>query len=104
MGLTCFYKNKEVPCCVSCSDNGSIISKILASFLKQLDGLDLFPRRKGLKPFLLLDGHGSQLELPFLQYVNMAACQWVMCIGVPYGTSYWQVGDTAELNGSYKMA
>jgi hypothetical protein len=25
-------------------------------------------------------------------------------IGVPYGTSYWQVGDSSEQNGSYKIA
>jgi hypothetical protein len=25
-------------------------------------------------------------------------------IGVPYGMSYWQVGDSLEQNGSYKMA
>ena len=25
-------------------------------------------------------------------------------IGVPYGTSLWQVGDSSEQNGSYKMA
>jgi len=28
----------------------------------------------------------------------------VVCIGVPYGTSYWQVGDSPEQNGCYKMA
>jgi hypothetical protein len=26
------------------------------------------------------------------------------CIGVPYGTSYWQVGDSREQNGCFKMA
>ena len=26
-----------------------------------------------------------------------------MCIGVPYGTSYWQVGDLTEQNGCFKM-
>lgn len=26
-----------------------------------------------------------------------------MTIGVPYGTSYWQVGDSAEQNGCFKM-
>jgi hypothetical protein len=24
-------------------------------------------------------------------------------IGLPYGTSYWQVGDSSEQNGSFKM-
>ena len=27
-----------------------------------------------------------------------------MCVGAPYGTSFWQVGDSAEQNGSFKMA
>ena len=32
------------------------------------------------------------------------AHEWVICIGVPYGTAVWQVGDSAEQNGSYNMA
>jgi hypothetical protein len=27
-----------------------------------------------------------------------------VCIGVPNGTAYWQVGDSAEQNGSWKIA
>jgi hypothetical protein len=27
-----------------------------------------------------------------------------MCIGVPYGTHIWQVGDASQLNGAFKMA
>ena len=27
-----------------------------------------------------------------------------MCIGVPYGTAYWQVGDSKEQNGSFNIA
>jgi hypothetical protein len=70
-----------------------------------MDDLQLFPRDyPNVKPFLLLDGHGSRLELPFLSYVNNEEHPWVVCIGVPYGTSYWQVGDSTEQNGSYKMA
>ena len=26
-----------------------------------------------------------------------------MCIGVPYGTAIWQVGDSVEQNGRYKI-
>ncbi len=90
---------------VACSTNGSITSEILMQFLKKMDELDLFPRDEyGLKPFLLLDGHGSRLELPFLEDVNNLSNPWVVCIGVPYGTSYWQVGDSLEQNGSYKIA
>jgi hypothetical protein len=103
-GPTCLFNGKEVPCMVSNTENGSITSELLVSFLKHMDDLDLFPREDGLKPFLLLDGHCSRLELPFLQYVNDPNHEWVVCIGVPYGTSYWQVADSSEQNGSYKMA
>jgi len=104
-GPTCTYRGKEVPCLVCNTENGSITSDLLKMFLEKLDSFDLFPRGEdGVKPFLLLDGHGSRLELPFLQYINDPAHEWVVCIGVPYGTSYWQVGDSAEQNGSYKMA
>ena len=30
--------------------------------------------------------------------------KWDVCIGLPYGTSYWQVGDSTEQNGCFKMA
>jgi hypothetical protein len=89
---------------VSNTDSGLISSELLVSFLKKMDELKLLPRMDGLKPFLLLDGHGSRLELPFLQYMNSPDHEWVVCIGVPYGTSYWQVGDSSEQNGSYKLA
>ena len=103
-GPSCFFKGKEVPCMVCNTESGSITSELLVSFLNKMDDLELFPRQDGLKPFLLLDGHGSRLELPFLQYVNDEDHRWIVCIGVPYGTSYWQVGDSSEQNGSYKMA
>ena len=27
-----------------------------------------------------------------------------VCLGVPYGTAYWQVGDSKEQNGSFNIA
>ena len=72
--------------------------------LKTLDFYNLFPCIDGVKPFLLLDGHWSRLELPFLQYINNPADHWIVCIGVPYGTSLWQVGDSTEQNGSFNMS
>jgi hypothetical protein len=51
---------------------------------------------------LLLDGHGSRFELPFVEYIIDPAHQWTVCTGVPYGTSLWQVGDSIEQNGQYK--
>ena len=72
--------------------------------LKSLDKLELIPRKEGVKPFILLNGHQSRLELPFLRYVNDPDNHWIACIGVPYGTALWQVGDSKEQNGSFNMA
>jgi hypothetical protein len=53
---------------------------------------------------LLLDGHGSRFESTYLEYVNDARNKWTVCIGVPYGTNLWQVDDSAEQNGAFKIA
>jgi hypothetical protein len=39
-----------------------------------------------------------------LEYILDDAHKWKVCIGVPYGTSYWQVGDSTKQNGCFKMA
>ena len=43
-------------------------------------------------------------QLPFLQYINDEKHKWKVFIGVPYGTSLWQAGDSAEQNGAYKIS
>jgi hypothetical protein len=55
-------------------------------------------------PFLLLDGHGSRFQLPFLDYITAEETKWTVCIGVPYGMHVWQVSDSSEQNGAFKMA
>jgi len=42
--------------------------------------------------------------LDFLEYINNPVHRWHVCLGVPSGTSYWQVADSSEQNGSFKMA
>ena len=54
-------------------------------------------------PFVLLDGYGSRFDLEVLEYINSVETNWRVCIGVPYGTSYWQVGDSIEQNGCFKI-
>ena len=103
-GPSCTYRGKHIPCMCAWSPKGSMTSDILRDIVKTLDTLDIFDRSTGIKPVLLLDGHGSRMELPFLQYINNPLHLWSALIGVPYGTSMWQVGDSAEQNGSYKMA
>ena len=101
---TCSFNGKEVPAYVTCSSKGSITSKILAQTLKWIDERDVLPRKpNGPTPFLLLDGHESRIDLPFLDYINNDDHKWVVCLGLPNGTSLWQVGDSSQQNGCYKM-
>ena len=95
-GLTCLFNGKSVPCFVRWSEKGGINSAILTDILREMDARGIFKREDGRVPFLLLDGHGSRIELEFLQYVSDPEHKWVICIGVPYGTSLWQVGDSSE--------
>lgn len=104
MGPSCTLNGVEVPTFCCCSENGSITADLLTDMLKTIDGLGVFDRSDGVPPFLLLDGHGSRFDLTFLTYINNIDTKWNVCIGVPYGTSYWQVGDSTEQNGCFKMA
>ena len=53
---------------------------------------------------MLLDDHQSCFNLNFLCYIHEDYTCWNVCIGVPYGTAYWQVGDSSEQNGTFKMS
>jgi len=100
-GPTCNVSGKTVPTFVTCSESGSITSQILMDTLRHIDTCLEWDRTEAT-PFLLLDGHGSRFELPFLDYVNSPETKWTVCIGVPYGTNLWQVGDSTQQNGAYK--
>jgi len=100
-GPTCHPNGKVVETLVTCSENGSITSEILSQVLKHLDTHLCWDRTEAT-PFLLLDGHGSRFELPFLDYIRNDETKWKVCIGVPYGTNLWQVGDSAQQNGAFK--
>jgi hypothetical protein len=104
-GPTCVFQGKEIPCCfIGTSPKASITSQLLADMLGHMDGMKIWDREEeGRRPFLLLDGHHSRLELPFLEYIHDPAHLWVVCIGVPYGTHKWQVADASECNGTFKM-
>ena len=65
------FRGIEIPCYITLSPKGSITSEILADILKFIDSPDLFLRNVGgPTPFILFNGHGSRLELPFLSYIN----------------------------------
>ena len=103
-GPKCHFNGKTIPTLVRWSPTGSITSKILVDALATLDNHQIFNRTSDRKPFLLLDGHGSRFELPFLRYVTDPHHPWMVCQGVPYGTSLWQVADSSEQNGAFKVA
>ena len=89
-------------CCYSKSER--ITEELFVQMLKTVNRIGVFDQTDGVPPFLILDGHGYRFDLLFLQYINKAATKWNICIGVPYGTSHWQVRDSAEQNGSFKIA
>jgi hypothetical protein len=77
------------------------MSALLAAMLEAMGDLELFNRSDGVDPCLLLDGHGSCFELPFIENIHREQ-KWTVIIGVPYGTSLWQAGDSKQHNGQYK--
>jgi hypothetical protein len=103
-GPTCCFNQKVVPCFLGTSPNASITTKLLMEMLQFIDRHGVHDRSDGHLPFLLLDGHHSRLGVQFLDYICNPLHRWVVCIGVPYGTHLWQVADSAELNGSFKIA
>jgi hypothetical protein len=103
-GPACTFRGKEIPTLTYITESGGVNGDILMSILQTLDALDVFPRvPSGPIPFLIIDGHESQLAPTFLKYINDEAHIWCVCLGVPYATSYWQVGDLAEQNGCFKV-
>ena len=102
-GPSCVVNGITVPCYVCCSPHGGITGTLLTDMLRYMDELALFPRTNDLMPLLLLDGHGSRFDLEFLQHINNKDHEWSACIGVPYGTHLWQVGDASSMNGTFKI-
>jgi hypothetical protein len=68
---TCQCCGKTVPPFICCRPKGGITSKLLKAMLEHMDSLNLFPHvQGGPLPFLLLDGHGSHFQMPFMQYIR----------------------------------
>ncbi len=100
-GPTCSVGGGSIPAVVTCSESGSITSNILMDVLQHIDRCLNWDQTEAT-PFLLLNGHGSHFELPFLDYVNSGETKWTVCLGVSYGTNLWKIGDSAQQNGAYK--
>ena len=102
-GYTCTFQEIEVPYLTQWSPKGPITSAIQIDILATLDHLKVFDRAEGRKPCSLLDGHWSRFALDLLKYVIDPLHEWFVCIGVPYGTAIWQVGDSSDQNGAYSI-
>jgi hypothetical protein len=104
-GPSCYYQGTEIPCMVEFVSGGGMNGAILTKIFKTLDTLSIFSqqREEGIRPFVLLDGHSSRFDVEFLKYINDPTHMWSVCIGVPYGTSLWQVGDSVQQNGVFKI-
>jgi len=90
---------------VSSLPHGGIASEMLADVFRSLDRLEAHQRGEGMpNPALLLDGHGSQLDEPFVECIMGEDHCWHAFVGVPFGTGLWQVGDAKECDGSFKIA
>ena len=87
-GPICTVQGIKVPCFIRWGPNGSIASTILKEALEELDNLGVLPRVNGVKPYILVDGHGSRFGLNFLSCINDPAHEWVVCIGTPYGIKF----------------
>jgi hypothetical protein len=69
-----------------------------------MDDHIVFDQSDGADPMLIVDGHISRMMGPFLEYVNDPEHRWSGMRGIPYGTQLWQVGDSAQRNGAFKIA
>lgn len=51
----------------------------------------------------ILDGHHSHMDVEILAYVNETAHECFVCLGVPYSKHTWQLVDSSQINGVFKI-
>jgi hypothetical protein len=103
-GPTFKYNGKVVDYLTFTSKSGGITGKILVKILTYFSSFDLFPCVPGGPiPLLIIDEHQRCLAPVFVEYITNKNHTWKVCLGVPYATSLWQVGDTSEQNGMVNL-
>jgi hypothetical protein len=103
-GPKCKYNGKVVDCFVFTLESSGITGGILVKILTYFDSIELFPRVPGGPiPVLIVYRHQSCLATIFVEYINDQGHTWKVCLGVPYATTLWQVGDASEQNGMVKL-
>jgi hypothetical protein len=71
--------------------------------LAKMDEHSLFDHSAGINPFLPCDGHEIHFDQSLLEYTLEYDRHWTCCICVPYGASVWQLGDSPDQNGIFKI-
>jgi hypothetical protein len=103
-GPTCIFRGKELKYLPLASPSGGITGELLIEVLKWIGDNNVFDRAEGdPTPFLVVDGHDSRWLPDFVDYITEPGTEWKLNFGIPHATSYWQVGDSAEQNGHFKM-
>ena len=64
------FNGKVVPYFTRWNESRGMSSSILKYVFETIDYRHLSPFSSGVVPFVMRDGHGSWLELPFLKYIN----------------------------------
>ena len=110
MGPVCTFRGKKIQTLTFTSPSGTISAQILVRIFSVLDELQVYPRRDTCdentspppEPCVVVDDHQSRLDTSLLLYINDEGHKWNFALGVPYLTDVWQVGDSPEMNGSFK--
>ena len=108
-GPICNFKGVDIPTLVCHSKSGGITAEILRGVLQHYD--KYIPRQPGdPMPACILDGHGSRFSIEVVDYIQNQENNivdpnldhaWHLYLGLPNGTTYWQVGDSSYQNGRY---
>jgi hypothetical protein len=90
-------------------ESGSMMGKILQDVFQKMDEQGITKHGKdengvNYMPAMIFDGHRSRLEMDFVSYITDKSHEWKCILGVPYGTSVWQLHDDKWQNGTFKMA
>jgi hypothetical protein len=77
IGSTCSFSGKDLPCLSLCSLSEGTKADLIGSILKKIDNKNIFFQEHNCpKPLLIVDGHESQLDSPFLELLNAENRKW----------------------------
>lgn len=96
------YRGKLIQSFVGTSRTGRLDSDVLLKICQYLDSFELYDRSNGVKPFLLLDGHGTVFETTLLDYIREPEHEWVINCGIHHDAHLLQLANSFEFNKTFK--